>query len=174
VTNVLTSSAVLTFLLAIGLVFFIKASVKARIEQLSFVLTEPEAEFLPKFDRYLVDRAYRLVDVSDQTGVVYEGAVAPSWFMAVFLSSLAAGGFLCLGLVLSYLLPAIGNLWLLLGLLAPLAGFFYWRKSARPEQVKLAVKDEQSQKIVTITGHRDELAILGKTLAVQPLEKPGH
>ena len=82
--------------------FFIKASVKDRIEKISFAITEPEETFLAKLDRYLIGRAYKLVDISDTTGVTYEGLVAPSWFMAIFLTSLAAGGFLCLGLVLNY------------------------------------------------------------------------
>jgi Cofactor assembly of complex C subunit B len=166
---VIVSAAFLTLLLAVGLVFFIKASVKERVESLSFPLTEPEAEFLPKFDRYLVDRAYRLVDVSDVSGVTYEGAVAPSWFMAIFLTTLAAAGFLCLGLVGSYLLPALGDRCLLLGLLAPIAGWFYWQRSARPEQVNLTVELGSGQRIVTITGHRDELHILEKSLGVQAL-----
>jgi Cofactor assembly of complex C subunit B len=174
VNTVLVSSAFLTFLLAIGLLFFIKASVKARIEQLSFALTEPEAEFLPKLDRYLVGRAYHLVEVSDQQGVTYEGTVAPSWFMAIFLSGLAALGLLCLGLVLSYLLPFLGNSCLLVALLAPLAGWFYWNKSARPEQVTLAMKDNLDRKVITITGHRDELSILEKSLALAPLQESGH
>jgi Cofactor assembly of complex C subunit B len=167
--SVLVSAAFLTLLLLVGLIFFIKASVKDRIESLSFALTEPEEDFLPKFDRHLVQRAYHLVDVSDITGVTYEGSVAPSWFMAIFLSSLAAIGFLCLGLVGSYLLPAIGYRFLLLGLLAPIAGWFYWQHSARPEQVTLAVEQGSGQRIVTITAQRDELHILEKSLAVQAL-----
>jgi hypothetical protein len=168
--SILFSAAFLTLLLAVGLMFFIKASVKDRIESLSFALTEPEADFLPKFDKYLVDRAYRLVDISDRTGVTYEGSVAPSWFMAIFLSALAGAGFLCLGLVGSYLWPAVGFRFLLSGLLAPIAGWFYWQNSARPEQVTLAVEQGRGEKIVTITGHRDELHILEKSLAVQALE----
>jgi hypothetical protein len=169
--SVLTTAASLTVLLSIGLFFFIKAAVKDRIERLTFALTEPEAEFLPKFDKYLVDRAYRLVDVSDITGVTYEGAVAPSWFMAIFLTVLAAIGFLCLGLVGSYLWPAIGYRCLFLGCLAPIAGWFYWQRSARPEQVNLAVELGKGQRLVSITGHRDELHILEKTLGIRPLEE---
>jgi Cofactor assembly of complex C subunit B len=168
--SVLTTAAGLTLLLSIGLLFFIKAAVKDRIERLTFALVEPEADFLPKLDRYLVERAYRLVDVSDIHGVTYEGMVSPSWFMAIFLTSLAAIGFMCLGLVGSYLLPNLGYYCLLLGLLAPIAGWFYWQRSARPEQVIFAVELGQGQKIATITGHRDELHILEKSLGVSALE----
>jgi Cofactor assembly of complex C subunit B len=168
VNTVLVSSASLTFLLAIGLMFFIKASVKDRIEKLSFTLNEPEAAFLAKLDRYLTDRAYKLVDISDTTGVTYEGLVAPSWFMATFLTSLAMGGFLCLGLVLNYIFTS--NWFLALAVLAPLAGIFYWKKSERLEQIIFATREQANDKIFSLTGHRDELRILEQSLNIQPAE----
>jgi hypothetical protein len=168
VNIVLVSSSSLTFLLAIGLMFFIKASVKARIEQLSFVIDEPEDSFLTKLDQYLTARSYKLIDISDNTGVTYEGLVAPSWFMAVFLSSLAASGFLCLGLVLNYIFTASWFLGLVV--LAPLAGLFYWKKSERPEQIVFAVKQQADHQTFTITGHRDELHILEQSLQLKPIE----
>lgn len=171
--TVLVSSASLTFLLAIGLMFFIKASVKDRIEKISFTITEPEEAFLVKLDRYLVDRAYKLVDISDNTGVTYEGLVAPSWFMAIFLTSLAAGGFLCLGLVLNYVFTS--NLCLGLAVLAPLAGIFYWKKSERLEQIVFVAtekfpKEQANGSMFSLTGHRDELKILERSLKIQPAE----
>jgi hypothetical protein len=169
VNTVLVSSASLTFLLAIGLMFFIKASVKDRIEKLSFTLTEPEESFLAKLDQYLIDRAYKLIDISDTTGVTYEGLVAPSWFMAIFLTSLAAGGLLCLGLVLNYIFTS--NWFLGLAALAPLAGLFYWKKSERLEQIVFATteaaKSQANGKIFILTGHRDELRILERNLRIQ-------
>lgn len=175
--TVLVSSSSLTFLLAIGLMFFIKASVKDRIEKISFAITEPEEDFLAKLDQYLVDRAYKLVDISDTTGVTYEGLVAPSWFMAIFLTSLAAGGFLCLGLVLNYIFTS--SLFLALAILAPLAGLFYWKKSERLEQIVFIAtqntpetfqKEQADGKIFSLTGHRDELKILERSLNIQPTE----
>ncbi len=148
--------------------FFIKASVKDRIEQISFAITEPEEAFLAKLDQYLLDRAYKLVDISDNTGVTYEGLVAPSWFMAIFLTSLAAGGFLCLGLVLNYIFTS--NWFLGLAVLAPLAGLFYWKKSERLEQIIFVSKDQANGKTFSLTGHRDELKILERSLKIQPVE----
>ena len=166
--TVLVSSSSLTFLLAIGLMFFIKASVKDRIEQISFAITEPEEAFLAKLDRYLIDRAYKLVDISDNTGVTYEGLVAPSWFMAIFLTSLAAGGFLCLSLVLNYIFNS--SLFFGLAALAPLAGLFYWKKSERLEQIIFVVKVQANGRMFNLTGHRDELKILERSLKIQPIE----
>jgi hypothetical protein len=168
VNIVLISSSSLTFLLAIGLMFFIKASVKARIEQLAFAINEPEEAFLAKLDQYLTGRSYQLIDISDNTGVTYEGLVAPSWFMAVFLSGLAASGFLCLGLVLNYIFTSSWFLGLVV--FAPLAGWFYWQKSARPEQIIFAVKQQTDHQTFTITGHRDELHILEQSLQITPID----
>jgi Cofactor assembly of complex C subunit B len=170
VNTALISISAITVLMIIGLGFFIRASVKERTEQLSFSLTEPVDAFLPKLQNHLVGRSYRLVNVSEDAGVIYEGLVSPSWFMAIFLTSLAAGGLLCLGLMMSYWLPAIGNWFLTLTMLAPLAGNFYWQKATRPEQVNLRIASMDSRTIVTVTGHRDELSVLEKNLAIEPLE----
>lgn len=151
----------------VGLAFFIKASVKDRTKTLSFALTEPEEEFLPKLDRYFVDRAYRLVDVSERTGVTYAGTVAPSIFLAVFLSLLGAIGLLCLGLVGRYTVAGVAGVWWLPALLSPLAGVFYWQRASRQEQVSLAILEGSPHKTITVTGHRDELQQLEKALAIE-------
>jgi Cofactor assembly of complex C subunit B len=170
VNTVSISISVIAVVMLIGLGFFIRASVKDRTEQLSFTLTEPAADFLPKLQNHLAGRSYRLLTVSEDTGVVYEGLVRPSWFMAIFLTSLAAGGFFCLGLMMSYWLPALGNWCLALTGLAPAAGVFYWRQAARPEKVNLQLANTAERTIVTVTGHRDELSVLEKTLGIKPLE----
>jgi len=98
--------------------------------------------------------------------------VRPSVFLAIFLTALAASGVLCLALVLSVLLPNWGKYLPALSLLSPLAGWFYWTRSSRPEQVLLQVetRDATPQSIVTVTGHRDELAELQRSLSLKSLE----
>lgn len=171
---VLTSTALLTALLAVGLMFFIRASTKDRIEVSQFLAEQQGEPLLERLQQYFVGRSYRLAAVSAaENQVVYEGLVRPSWFMASFLSLLAAVGFGCLALVLSMLFPAAPPLWPLLILLAPLAGWFYWQKSARPEQVSLQVEflpGEAAQSLVTVTGHRDELAELKQALGLKLIE----
>ncbi|MEO0409382.1 MAG: cofactor assembly of complex C subunit B, partial [Cyanobacteria bacterium P01_A01_bin.135] len=97
----------------------------------------------------------------DNPRIVLSGQVQPSIFLAGFLTVLAAIGLLCLGLVLALLLP-IGNWGLGLGLLAPLAGIFYWRRSSRVEQIILDLVPDQPA--VKVTGHRDELIALRRSL----------
>jgi Flp pilus assembly protein TadB len=159
-TPILTSTSILTLLLAVGLFFFIKASVKDRTESLELSVTESEMELLPKLEQYFRDRAYRIASVDAQTSIVtFEGLVAPSKFLAVFLTLLAAGGIACLALVLAIIWPQIGFLFLVLLTIAPLAGWFYWQRSERNEQVLLKLEPQTpTMTRIELTGHRDELA----------------
>jgi hypothetical protein len=173
--SVLVSTFFLTFLMAIGLFFFIRASVKERIEETKFASAQPQADLL-EVEQYFVQRAYLLVSsdaASDQ--LTFEGFVRPSLFLAIFLSFLAAVGILCLVLVLSILLPQFSNLLLGLVLLSPGAGIFYWRSAARPEQVLLKIESEKQasgtdQTFMKVVAHRDELAELKRTLQLKESE----
>jgi hypothetical protein len=174
-TSVLASTALLTVLLAVGLFFFIRASAKDRT-QVTKLLSEQQGEpFLERLQQYFAARAYRLAAVDAANNrVVYEGTVRPSLFLAIFLSSLAAVGILCLALVLSLLFPSAAQLFPLLILLAPLAGLFYWRKAGRPEQVALQVEflngEPSPQSLVTVTAHRDEVSELRQSLGLKLAE----
>jgi Cofactor assembly of complex C subunit B len=167
-TPVLTSTLILTLLLAVGLFFFIRASTKDRIEQMVLETSDVEEVLLPRLQSYFTDRAYRVTAVDRDTDIItFEGLVRPSVFLASLLTGLAAIGALCLALVLSMLFPAVGRLFLGLLLIAPLAGWFYWQGSSRTEQIRLKVESQEGQPIPTtirISGHRDELAVFQETL----------
>lgn len=174
-TPILASTLILTVLLAIGLAFFIRASTKDRIERVRLVSEQPEPSLLEQLQQYFTQRAFRIVTVNaDKNQVVYEGLVRPSVFLAIFLTTLAGVGTLCLALVLSIVLPNWGRLLPGLALLSPLAGVFYWKKSERREQVALSIETQQNdratQSILTVTAHRDELAELQQNLRLKPLE----
>ena len=165
----LSSTLVLTALLLIGLFFFIKASVKERPQTLQLVSTQsPEATLL-ELQTYLGQRAYRAIAAPlEQTDLIFmEGIVRPSWFLAIFLSILAAIGMLCFSLILSFLYPDIGSFAILPVLLAPLVGSFYWKKAKRTEQISLSVSPQGSVSIITVNGHRDELQTLRQNLSLQ-------
>lgn len=177
-TTTLSSTFFLTLLMTIGLFFFIRASVKDRTEELQWVTEQPEEAILPELQGYFDRRAYRLKAVDgERNQVTFEGYVRPSWFLAIFLTLLAAVGMVCLALILSMVIPQGGNLFLGLILLSPVAGWFYWQKSGRIEQVSLQVKSMESsgnhptQNRIIVTGHRDELAVLKQTLG--PQYRPG-
>jgi hypothetical protein len=165
-TTILSSTFLLTILMVVGLVFFIRASVKDRSQQLQLIAPFSE-------ESYFLKRAYGL-DKTDRNSqlVTFKGFVRPSWFLSIFLSTLAACGLACLGLILGFLYPPIGNWFLLIILLAPLAGVFYWRRAGRIEYVSLKVEPladtaGQPQTLVTLIGHRDELAILQQSLQLR-------
>ena len=173
-TTVLTSTFILTLLLAVGLFFFIRASTKDRIEQMVLETNDSEAALLPRLEAYFKERAYRIAAVDRETDIItFEGLVRPSVFLAVLLTGLAAIGSMCLALVLAMVLPDIGNLFLVLLLVAPLAGWFYWAGSTRTEQVRLRVKaaaDNAAPTAIEISGHRDELAVFQSALKLSARE----
>ena len=173
--TVLTSTFILTLLLAVGLFFFIRASTKPRIEQMLLETSESEAVLLPRLQSYFTDRAYRIAAVDRDTDIItFEGVVSPSVFLAVLLTGLAAIGAMCLALVLSMQFPDIGNVFLVLLVAAPLAGWFYWQGSARIEQVRLKVEvptESPASTLIKISGHRDELAIFKSELQLSDREE---
>ncbi|MGB7441485.1 MAG: cofactor assembly of complex C subunit B [Coleofasciculaceae cyanobacterium] len=172
-TATLPSIFLITLLLAVGLFFFIRASVKDRTEQVKLLATEPEESLVRRLQEYFDQRAYRVTTVdSSVRQVTFQGYVRPSWFLAIFLTLLAACGIMCLSLVLSLLYPRLTSVFLGLVLLAPAAGVFYWQKAGRTEQVSLKVEELPTQEagihsLVTVTGHRDELTQLRQTLKLK-------
>lgn len=162
---------ILTILLTIGLVFFIRASTKPRIEQMKLTSDRPETELRDQIKRYFLDRAYRLVALDrDRDEALFEGTVAASVALALFLTILAAVGFLCLGLAVSMAVPTLGYGPLVVVVLAPLAGWFYHKKSTRSEQVRLRVDTVGDRLLLIVTGHRDELAALRDNLTLEEIE----
>ncbi|MGB3203902.1 MAG: cofactor assembly of complex C subunit B [Crinalium sp.] len=177
-TIVPPSTLLLTLLLAVGLFFFIKASVKDRIQQVKLISEQPEESLFTQLKQYFDQRAYQVTAIDAAANqVTFQGFVRPSWFLAIFLSVLAACGILCLSLVLSFLYPSLTNAFLALVLFAPIAGIFYWQKAGRPEQVFLKVEtipsieaQPETKSLITVTAHRDELAALQQALNLKASE----
>lgn len=152
----------------IGLFFFIRASGKDRTQKVTLITRATEDQTLSYLKNYFEKRAYKVTNIDPENDKVYlEGLVSPSLSMAILLSSLAACGFFCLNLVLYFLYPNTNNWFLLLILLSPLAGFFYWRKAGRIEKIGIKLEAQNSQQndqsIITIMAHRDELIELEKS-----------
>ncbi len=175
-TTILSSTFLLTLLLAVGLFFFIRASAKDRTQQVKLIAEQPEESILIQLQQYFDRRAYRIAAVdAKQNQVTFQGFVRPSWFLAIFLSLLAFCGFLCLALVLAILFPPFAKIFLGLVLLSPAAGVFYWKKAGRSEQVSLKVEtfagvEKETRSLITVIAHRDELAQLQQELQLKPCE----
>ena len=169
---VLPSVFLITLLLMVGLFFFIRASVKDRTEELQWLSTQPEEAVLKQLETHLTNRAYRLAALDkDLNLVTFEGIVRPSVLLACFLTTLMLTATLCLSLVLSILFPSIGLGFTLLTLISPVAGWFYWQRAQRPEQVQLKVEsvanataDAQTKTRLTVIAHRDEITAMRPTL----------
>lgn len=173
---VLSSTVFLTVLMLIGLVFFIRASVKDRTQVLSFTSAQPEAALASQLQRYFTQRAYQVTTVdSEENKITFEGIVRPSVFLAIFLVMLAVVGTLCLSLILVISFPSLSRGAFLPIVLSPLAGFFYWEKAKRPEKVVLKLEAASknlsaSQSLLTVIAHRDELLELQRALPLTPAE----
>ncbi|MEH1894102.1 MAG: cofactor assembly of complex C subunit B [Nostoc sp.] len=171
-TAILPSTFLLTLLLSVGLFFFIRASTKDRIQTVQLVSEQDEAALMSQLKEYFRSRSYRVAALDrEQNKVTFEGNVRPSWFLAIFLTMLAATGIVCLSLVVYLLFPNLSTFVLALVLLSPLSGLFYWKKSGRLEKVSLKVETTKSEQIssskITVVAHRDELSELQRTLQLK-------
>ncbi|MBE9034083.1 cofactor assembly of complex C subunit B [aff. Roholtiella sp. LEGE 12411] len=171
-TAILPSTLLLTLLLSVGLFFFIRASTKDRTQTVELVSEQDEAALMSQLKEYFRSRSYRVAAVDrEQNQVTFEGFVRPSWFLAIFLTLLASIGFVCLSLVLSLLFPGLSNFSLVIVLLSPLSGIFYWKKAGRLEKVSLKVEathsEQHSPSKITVVAHRDELIELQSNLQLK-------
>jgi len=175
VTNTTTYSILLlTLLMIVGLVFFIRASTKDRLETLTLERPVEPIGLLQELTNHFEGRAYVLAAAeADTQRLTLRGRVRPSLFLAGFLTALAAAGALCFALVLTNLWPAYGAFFLGLLGLAPVAGWFYWRGSDREEEIRLEVRPSATETnaaptaTVMVTAHRDELIALEQVLGRQ-------
>lgn len=155
------STLLLTILLMIGLFFFIRGSIKDRTEIVTLTCQDSEDNILSYLRNYFLQRSYQVKAIDpDQNKVTLEGFVAPSRFLAVFLSFLAGCGLFCFALVLSMIFARQSTDFLPLIIFAPLAGWFYWRGAARVETVAFRLDEKPANStdtIITIQAHRDEL-----------------
>jgi len=162
------SIAVPTLLMVVGLTFFIRASVKERTETAQFSSDRPVGELLDRLQTYFRDRGYRAIAADpDRQSATYEGQLRPSWFLAIFLTVLAAVGVLCLALVVAALMPQLTAIVVSLTLLSPLAGWFYWRNAGRSERVRIEVDSSGDKVFLTVTGHRDETIQMRRSLPIE-------
>ena len=177
----LPSAFGLTFLLFIGLGFFIRASTKDRTERTLYTTQLGDVAVMEALKEYFEGRAYRVTKVDAETGeIALKGTVGASIFLAIFLGSLAAIGLFCLALVLAIAFPRLGYAPYGLLLLAPLASWFYWRGAIRVEQVTFQLMDahttdpeaisDGNETLLLMAAHRDELAVLESQLPLKRIE----
>jgi len=167
----LGSTLLLTLLLAIGLVFFLRAASKDRTTVVEIHSPRPALEVLAGLSQWLGERGWQADTSSPEQRLLrFRGQVAASTPLAWLLSLLGGVGAGCLGLVLRQLLPQLGWWPLGLALLGPLAGLVYRRRAERAEtfELRLIEGDTSQGSTLRLRAHRDELIAieteLGPTL----------
>ena len=162
------STLLLTVLLAIGLVFFLRAASKDRTTVVDVHSPKPALEVLSGLSEWLEQRGWsRNGGDAERQVLRFQGAVASSRPLAVLLSVLAAIGGTCFGLVLRQLAPQLSWWPLLMILLGPVAGVVYSRRAARTEALEMQLLQELENDGVTVRlrAHRDELIAIELELA---------
>ncbi len=168
------STLFLTILLFVGLISFLRGSIRDRTTEALFTVEKLAVDQITD-DRLLMQvrdhfrkRAYKVVEIDPERDVAtLSGQVKPSLFLAVFMTVLAASGLICLGLVLGILIPDLENIWLWLTALSPIAGIFYWRGTPRERQVSLRLMPDARLKI---RAHKDEIEELQRSLNLEKIE----
>ena len=163
------STFLLTILLAIGLGFFLRAASKDRTTVLDIHSPLPPLEVLNGIALWLEERGWkRQGGDAEKQLLQFQGSVASSRGLAVFLSLLGGLGAGALGLVLRQLYPALGWWPLLLAFVGgPIAGYIYRQRSSRMEnlELRLVSTEEKKGSILRIRAHRDELIAMEMELA---------
>ncbi len=154
------STLLLTVLLAIGLMFFLRAASKDRTTVVDVHSPRPPLEVLEGLTQWLQARGWtRQGGDADRKVLRFRGQVSASRPLAVLLSLLAAIGGSCFGLVLRQLIPELHWWPLLMINLGPVAGWFYTRRAARSEELELQLLETEHSEgsALRLRAHRDEL-----------------
>ena len=156
-----SSTLFLTILLAIGLGFFLRAASKDRTTVVDVQSPLPPLEVLKEISFWLEQRGWTKNGGNvEEKLLIFNGNVASSTFLIIFLSCLGGIGSACLGLVLIQLYPSLSWWPLLLAAVgAPLTGYVYRMKSKREEslELKLLSSELAESSTLRIKAHRDEL-----------------
>ena len=164
-----SSVLLLTVLLAIGLVFFLRAASKDRTTVVDISSPLPPLEVLKGVTIWLESRGWHSNGGDAERQLLrFQGNVASSGALAVLLSIFGGLGAACLALVLRQLYPSL-EWWPLLLVFfgGPIAGLIYSRRAARIEEleVRLMSTAETQPSRLRIRAHRDELIAMELELA---------
>ena len=161
---VFSSVLLLTFLLSIGLAFFLRAASKDRTTVIEVSSILPPLEVMNGISEWLKERGWRSDGGdADKQLLKFNGDVSSSPLLAIFLSILGGLGGCSFGLVIRQLFPQLFWWPLTLGIFsAPLSGFLYWVRSSRKEylEIRLLNNDINSGTNLKLRAHRDELIAL--------------
>ncbi|HRD41744.1 MAG TPA: cofactor assembly of complex C subunit B, partial [Prochlorococcaceae cyanobacterium AMR_MDS_5431] len=120
--STISSTFLLTLLLAIGLIFFLRAASKDRTTVVTVRSSRPAIEVLDGLVKWLNQRGWEQEDGDLEKKILrFRGSVVASTGLAILLSILGTIGAGCLSLIMVQLFPSIGWWPLLSVLLGPIA-----------------------------------------------------
>lgn len=164
-----SSSLLLTLVLGIGFVFFLRGAGNPHPEERRYLSSDPVDTVGSKTRDYLQKRAYRLLTLDEQGFATFSGQTQASWALTVFLTGLTAVGLAGLSLLLIVWKPELRSFPWMLVLFAPLAGQSYHRNSVREEVIRIRIiENETGGSDIQIRGERDELKALASYLRFAP------
>jgi len=157
-----------------GLWSLVKRSAQSKIRRRTYTVPGPaEQDAVPlderakQITRYFVSYNYRVKSMSDVISFVgnYQSRIGEA-------SQLVLYSFFGLGsiaLVLSIQFPEIGGYWYLLTVISPLAGWYYWTRANREEEikVKLVTSEDDTSTDIIVEGDEEELDRFSKELELQ-------
>jgi hypothetical protein len=165
--STLGSTLLLTLLLAIGLIFFLRAASKDRTTVVDVHSPRPAREVLDGLCAWLTSRGWQTEGGEAERSLLrFRGQVRASGALALLLSLLGGVGAACLGLVLRQVLPQLGWWPLALAGLGPVAGLLYRKRAARAEtlELRLISADDDGGSTLRLRAHRDELISIEREL----------
>lgn len=109
---------------------------------------------------------YQIKETGDV--ITFEGVYAADRGQAAAVTFYTFAGMASVALVLSILVPSVGNWWYLLTLLSPAAWVYYFQKGERVEQfrVKMVTADDDSVTDIVVEGDKEEIERLSKELSL--------
>ncbi|KXZ52431.1 hypothetical protein GPECTOR_9g475 [Gonium pectorale] len=156
-----------------GIWSLVKRAPQATKKRMTFEVPGPAAEGAMPLDdrarqifRYFKRYNYTVKETGEV--ITFEGIYAADKGQAAALTFYIFCGMASVALVLSILVPSVGNWWYGLTAVSPAAYAYYMQKGTRPEQfkVKMLTSDDEKTTDITVEGDKEEIERFWKELGL--------
>lgn len=152
----------------------IKRAPKANRKRKTFEVPGPAVEGAAPVDErarqifaYFKSYNYKVKEAGEV--ITFEGIYAADRGQAAAVTFYTFFGMGSVALVLSVLVPSVGNWWYALTLLSPLAAVYYFQRGERAEEVKvkMVTSDDDRTTDIVVEGDQEEIARMARELGLQ-------
>ncbi|GLC49810.1 hypothetical protein PLESTB_000311100 [Pleodorina starrii] len=156
-----------------GIWSLVKRAPQAAKKRLTFEVPGPAVEGAMPLDdrarqifRYFKRYNYTVKETGEV--ITFEGIYAADKGQAAALVFYTFCGMASVALVLSILVPSVGNWWYGLTLVSPVTYTYYMQKGTRPEQfkVKMVTADDEKTTDIVVEGDKEEIERFWKELGL--------